>query len=418
MGGCVVLSTCRISGKTLHPVIDLGEMFISNFYPQRDEHAPRSPLRLGIGEESGLLQLMDSIERKPLYQKYWYRSGTNQTMRKQLGNVVDGILDWIRLRQGDVVLDIGCNDGTLLACYPQIPKLVTVGIDPAENLAEDARKHCQLHAASFFTKDTFLALTNGRKARVITSIAMFYGLEDPHRFVADVFDCLEDDGLWAMQLSYTPLMIIQNAFDNICHEHLEYYTLISLRYLLERHGLKVIDVEFNDVNAGSFRVIIAKESNRLNDAPLFLRDIGQYRYQSTLSYERELQLDNPAVYQDYMKRLEALKHSTLDLLHDLRQQGKRIMGYGASTKGNTLLQFYGLGPEIIDGIAERQPQKYGLFTAGSWIPVVSEEEMRRNKPDYLLVLPWHFINEFVAREQEFIHHGGHFIIPLPELQVI
>lgn len=414
----MIHSTCRISRKALQPVIDLGELYVSSFYPQRDDHAPRAPLRLGIGEESGLLQLMDSIEREPLYRKYWYRSGTNQTMRKQLSDVVDGILHWIRPRRGDVVLDIGCNDGTLLACYPQAFELIKVGIDPAENLALEAQKHCQHHATSFFTKDIFLSLTGGQKARIITCIAMFYGLEDPHRFVADLCDCLEDNGLWVMQLSYTPLMIIQNAFDNICHEHLEYYTLISLQYLLERHGLKVIDVEFNDVNAGSFRVVIAKEGNPLKDAPLFLRDIGQYRYHSTLTYERELQLDNPIVYRNYMKRLETLKHSTLDLLRDLRRQGKRIMGYGASTKGNTLLQFYGLGPEMIEGIAERQPQKYGLLTSGSWIPIVSEEEMRRSKPDYLLVLPWHFINEFIAREQAFIHHGGHFIIPLPELQVI
>jgi len=411
-------TTCRLSGKPLQPVIDLGDLYVSNFYPQRDERAPRAPLRLGIGEESGLLQLMDSVEREPLYRQYWYRSGTNQTMRRQLSAVVDGVLEWIRPRCGDVILDIGCNDGTLLACYPAALELVKVGIDPAENLATEAQKHCHYHAASFFTKDAFMALTGGRKARIITSIAMFYGLEDPHRFVADVCDCLEDDGLWVLQLSYTPLMIIQNAFDNICHEHLEYYTLISLQYLLERHGLKVLDVEFNDVNAGSFRVVITKESNPLKGAPLFLRDIGQYRYRSTLAYERELQLDNPGVYQDYMKRLHALKQSTLDLLGDLRRQGKKVMGYGASTKGNTLLQFYGLGPDMIEGIAERQPQKYGLLTAGSWIPIVSEDDMRRRKPDYLLVLPWHFMNEFIAREQPFIRGGGHFIIPLPELQVI
>ena len=411
-------ATCRLSGKSLRPVIDLGIFYISNFFSERDDSASRAPLRLGIGEESGLLQLMDSIDRAPLFKTYWYRSGTNNTMRKQLSDVVAYALNWARLRESDVVLDIGCNDGTLLNCYPAGIDIIKVGIDPAENLAEEARSCCRYHAVGFFSKDVFKSLVGGRKAKIITSIAMFYGLEDPHAFVSDLVECLADDGIWVLQLSYTPLMIIQNAFDNICHEHLEYYTLMSLNYLLQRHGLRVIDVDFNDTNAGSIRVVIAKESNPMKDAPLFLRDIGQYRCQATLTYEHKLQLDDPGVYLNYMKKLCALKQSTLEALRDIRRHGKSVMGYGASTKGNTLLQFYGLGPGLIDAIAERQAQKCGLLTPGSWIPIISEEEMRRRKPDYLLVLPWHFINEFLEREQEFLRRGGHFIIPLPELRIV
>lgn len=409
---------CRLSGKPLTEVIDLGDLYISNFYKSIDTNAPHAPLRIGIGKDSGLLQLMDSVERPPLYRQYWYRSGTNATMTRQLADVIAGFRTWIHLRNGDVVLDIGCNDGTLLSQLPSDLNLFRIGIDPAENLAELARPHCEAHTSDFFAKDRFMELSGGRKARVITSIAMFYGLEDPKTFVADIAECLADDGIWALQLSYTPLMIKQNAFDNICHEHIEYYTLLSLKYLLDPFDLEILDVEFNDTNSGSFRVMISKRGMGGRDATMFMRDIGQYRVQSTLDYERNQHFDQAQVYRDYMAHLKRLKAETLSLLHDLKARGKKVIGYGASTKGNTLLQFYGLGPDLVEAIAERQPQKYGLLTPGSWIPIISEDEMRKRKPDYLLVLPWHFMTEFLEREKAFLQSGGKFIIPLPKLQTI
>jgi hypothetical protein len=409
---------CKLSGKPLTEVINLGDLYVSNFCKTIDNNAPRAPLRIGIGEESGLLQLMDPVERSPLYQQYWYRSGTNATMTRQLNDVVTAFREWVRLKDGDVTLDIGCNDGTLMSLLPKNLDLFRIGIDPAENLAELARKNCEAHSTGFFSKDRFLELSNGRKARVITSIAMFYGVEDPASFVRDISECLADDGVWVLQLSYTPLMIKQIAFDNICHEHIQYYTLLSLKYLLDQFDFDILDVEFNDTNSGSFRVISCKKGQGNKFATMFMRDIGRYRVQSTLTYEKHQCFDEPQVYKDYMKHLNQLKAETLDLLTSLKKQGKKVLGYGASTKGNTLLQFYGLGPDLIEGIAERQPQKYGLLTAGSWIPIISEEEMRKQKPDYLFVLPWHFMTEFLDREQTFLKGGGKFIVPLPALQVI
>jgi hypothetical protein len=409
---------CKLSGKPLTQVIDLGDLYVSNFCKTVDENAPRAPLRIGIGEGSGLLQLMDPVNRPPLYEKYWYRSGTNTTMTRQLGDVVAGVREWVRLRSGDVMLDIGCNDGTLLSQLPQNLDLFRIGIDPAENLAELARNHCEAHSTGFFNKERFMELSGGRKARVITSIAMFYGVEDPKSFVQDIAACLADDGIWVLQLSYTPLMIKQNAFDNICHEHIQYYTLMSLKYLVDQFDLDILDVEFNDANSGSFRVIVCKKGQGGKHANMFLRDIGHYRVQSTLAYEKHQRFDEPQVYKDYMAKLNTLKADTLELLTRLKKQGRKVLGYGASTKGNTLLQFYGLGPDLIEAIAERQPQKYGLLTAGSWIPIISEEEMRKRKPDYLLVLPWHFMTEFIDRESAFLQGGGKFIIPLPEVQIV
>jgi len=339
-------------------------------------------------------------------------------MRKQLSDIVNVIPNWVRLKDGDIVLDIGCNDGTLLDLYPGDAKIVKVGIDPAANLADEGRLHCDFHACDYFSKDVFFSLTGGAKAKVITSIAMFYDLDDPHAFVKDILECLDDDGIWIIQTSYTPLMLAQNAFDNICHEHIEYYTLLSIDYLMKAHDLKIVDVELNDTNSGSFRLTIAKQSNELRQSNFFYKELGLYRFKSLLSYERELRLNEPDVYMEFFGRIEGLKRTTVELLKDLKKQGKSIYGYGASTKGNTLLQYYGIGPDLITAIAERQSQKVGLMTVGSWIPIVSEEEMRTANPDFLFVLPWHFINEFCDRERGFLKAGGKFIVPLPELQII
>jgi hypothetical protein len=410
--------TCRISGKKLKSVIDLGNLYVSNFYKDIDKNAPRSSLEIGIGEGSGLVQLMETPDQDFMYRQYWYKSGTNATMIGQLKDIVDVVPRWVRLKDGDTVLDIGCNDGTLISHYPKDIKLTKVGIDPAKNLAQFAVKHCDLHAADYFNKETFARLTGNKKAKVITSIAMFYDLEDPHKFVDDIVNSLDDSGIWMLQLSYTPLMIEQNAFDNICHEHIEYYTLLSMDYLFKAHDLKIIDVELNDVNSGSFRVVVAKKNNPLTETPLFYRDIGSFRYNSILVYERSKNFDSPDVYIKFMKKINKLKEQTNELFAKIAKEGKTVYGYGASTKGNTLLQYYGLGPKQIKAIAERQSQKYGLVTAGSWIPIISEEDVRKAKPDYLFILPWHFMNEFVKRENEYLKNGGKFIIPLPELQII
>ena len=411
-------TNCRISGKPLTMVADLGNLYVSGFFKEVTPDAPRAPLSLGLGEESGLLQLFDTVDPNTLYKHYWYRSGTNATMTQQLKDITETIPRWIKLKDDDIVLDIGCNDGTLLNQYPQDVNVVKVGIDPAENLAELGRLRCDLHATDYFTRDTYLSLTGGKRAKVITSLAMFYDLDDPHRFVEDIGHCLDDDGIWIVQLSYTPLMLKQNAFDNICHEHLEYYTLLSMDYLLKQHGFNVLDVELNNTNSGSFILAIAKNANLVNEAAVFDKDIGEYRYRSLMSYEKQLHLDEPQAYHDFMKRIDILRSKTVDFLKKLARDGKTVFGYGASTKGNTLLQYYGIRPDLVKCIAERQQQKFGLLTAGSWIPIVSEEDMRKSRPDFLFVLPWHFLNYFCLRERDYLNSGGKFIVPLPELMVI
>ena len=258
-----------------------------------------------------------------------------------------------------------------------------------------------------------------QKANIITCIAMFYDLDEPLEFLNDVYKVLDKDGLFVVQMSYTPLMIKQMAFDNICHEHVYYWALQSMQKLLNLAKLKVVDVQLNDANGGSFRLYIKKiesDINSFSSAPY--RDICKVRIDSLLSWEKNLKLDEEKIWKDFYKSINALKEETVHFLKKEKSKGKIICGYGASTKGNTLLQYFGIDNKIIDAIAERSPYKYGLKTIGTNIPIKSEDEVRKMNPDYFFVLPWHFISDFVKREDEFLSKGGKFIVPLPYPKII
>ena len=271
----------------------------------------------------------------------------------------------------------------------------------------------------FFSADAYRSTEYGHiKPKIITSIAMFYDLDDPWPFVNDIKDILDDDGLWVMQLSYTPLMIEQLAFDNICHEHICYYSLSSIKYMMDRAGFDIVDCTLNDTNGGSFRVFLMKKgADKTKFRNQQQRDVATFRVNSILEYEKSLNLNDPQVYVDFYNKICDLKEKTVSFIKEERKKGKTIWGYGASTKGNTLLQWYGLSSSDIDYIAEKSEFKFGLKTAGTNIPICSEGEMRDAQPDYLLILPWHFITEFAQREQSYIDGGGKFIVPCPKFVV-
>lgn len=411
---------CRISGEPLIELFSLGDLHVSDFLPL--DARPRSekvPLTLCLAPTSGLVQLAHTTPSEHMYQNYWYRSGTNESMVEELRQIATSTARLMSLGLNDVFVDIACNDGTLLSFID--PSITRVGFDPAKNTYEEADKR----RFDLFVNDYFSAVAykeagfGAKKAKIITTIAMFYDLEDPHSFVKDVEEILDDNGLWVVQMSYLPLMLKQLAFDNICHEHLEYYSLQSFKYLLDQHDLQIVDCQLNDVNGGSFRVYIRKNSadpSTFATAPY--RDVAHFRVQSTLAYEDMLGLKNPQTYIDFHKKASALRDQTLAFMKAEKAKGKKIWAYGASTKGNTLLQWYGIDHTLVDGIAERQPMKYGLKTVGSNISIASDEDMRRANPDYLLVLPWHFIESFVRREREFLERGGKFILPCPYFEII
>jgi len=341
-------------------------------------------------------------------------------MRDALADIATKCESLICLKPRDTVLDIGCNDGTLLASYTT-PGIYRVGFDPAANLATVSRKVADKVVADFFTAETYSgeAQLRARRVKIATSIAMFYDLEEPGRFVSDVRQVLDPEGLWVIEMRYLPLMLEQNAFDNICHEHLEYYSLQSLQQLLGMYDMRVVDVETNDVNGGSFRVYIRSTSAR---DELFgdgvYRKLAADRVTKMLEHEEKAGLGRIETYREFVARVERIKELVVRFIRQEKDRGKVIYVYGPGTKGNTILQYFGLDNSLITAAAERNSDKWGLMTVGTHIPIVSEEEARAAEPDYLLVLPWHFIKEFKEREKDFLARGGRFIVPLPEFTLI
>lgn len=412
-------------------LFSLGKLYPSDFLkPGEEPRCPPVEMKL-MQDENGLVRLEKTAPAAAMYGRYWYRSGINATMRMELQDIVDSIVkvygNAIDLSANEIWLDIACNDGTLLSKVPQ--GMWTIGIDPADDsYKKEAENHGHI-IQDYFSAEVFKkhVILSDVKVKVITSIAMFYDLEDPVTFIKDVHEVLHDDGLWVMQLSYTPLMLQQLAFDNICHEHIYYYDLMNLAALLETNGFKVMDCQLNDVNGGSFRLYIMKaeaDFSKFRTQPY--RDVCQYRMNSILSHEDQTDAYQRPDYdeivfqkwKEFFQRIKKLKKQTVDFITKAKSEGKTIWGYGASTKGNTLLQYFGLDNTLIDGIAERSEYKFGLRTVGTNIPIFSEADMRKAKPDYLLVLPWHFINEFVEREKDFLNAGGKFIVPCPKFQII
>jgi 2-polyprenyl-3-methyl-5-hydroxy-6-metoxy-1,4-benzoquinol methylase len=406
--------------KFTKKLFSLGDLYVSDFINvDTDARAGKHDMTLVIDERYGAARLEKCTPIHSMFGKYWYRSGINQTMRTELKGIVDSVTSVQKLNEGDLWLDIACNDGTLLSFVPDgIKKL---GIDPAEDsFKEESSKIADDIVQDFFTLENYKkSKFKKKKAKVVTCIAMFYDLDEPVDFLKDVSKVMDDDGLFVIQMSYTPLMIKQLAFDNICHEHVYYWGLASMEKLLKKAGLKIVDCQVNDVNGGSFRIYIKKKKSAVTSfATAPYRDVCNVRVESLLKWEKGLKLDKEEIWLDLFNRIEALKKETVDFIKAEKAKGKVICGYGASTKGNTLLQYFGLDNTLIDAIAERSPYKFGLKTIGTNIPIKSEEEVRAMNPDYMLVLPWHFIAEFVKREDEFLSKGGKFIVPCPTFEII
>jgi SAM-dependent methyltransferase len=413
-------TTCRVCDGLVEPILTLGEQYVSNFLTPEQPDGLKAPLELVLCCRCRLLQLKHTVPADSMYQNYWYRSGTNQSMQNALADISRRAEGLIHLREGDSVLDIGCNDGTLLSSY-RTPGVYKIGFDPAQNLAIFSRKAANNVVVGFFEADAFLADQDlqSHRPKVVTSIAMFYDLEEPRKFVADIKRIMHPDGLWIVQMSYLPLMLKQNDFGNICHEHLEYYSLHSFEYLLDLHEFELVDVELNDVNGGSFRAYIR---NRTADETAFADDSYRQQALDRLRMLREkeagMELDKIGPYREFADRVQQIKQDVSGFVKDQVERKKKVYVYGASTKGNTMLQYFGLDSSLIGAAAERNPDKWGKVTVGTRIPIVSEAEARAAKPDYFLVLPWHFVSEFTARESDYLSSTGRFIVPLPQFTLI
>jgi len=406
-----VRTKCRIcaSNNLLH-VLSVGEQSLTGVFPHtKEEKVSAGPLDLNWCSDCGLLQMKQSYQLDEMYgDNYGYRSGLNASMVSHLTNKIRMLELFAKVSETDLVIDIGSNDATSLKAYTVNCK--KVGIDPT-GIKFKKYYTADIDLIPFFFSDLgFMERYDDRKAKIITSIAMFYDLENPSHFVNCVRNILADDGIWHFEQSYMPSMLRSNAYDAICHEHLEFYSFKVIKDLVDKCGMRVVDVQMNAVNGGSIAVTACKK-----DAP----------YKSNtpiiewmLRQEDNLQLDNPKPYRDFEVKVYQHRKHLLDLINALISDGKTIFGYGASTKGNVLLQFCGLTNKHIPYIADVNTDKFGCFTPGTHIPIISEEEARAMNPDYFLVFPWHFKHNILEREQAFIKKGGKFIFPLPEIEIV
>jgi SAM-dependent methyltransferase len=402
-------------------LLELGDHYVSDFVKDEKEVEGRQKfsLDLYLDDELGAPRLKGLAPPESMWGKYWYRSGINTSMTLELQGIVKEITSRVKLKADDIWLDIACNDGTLLKNIPS--KVKAIGIDPCDDTFYEESSQFAEVIQDYFSRDAWNQTTVAdKKAKVITCIAMFYDLDNPHPFVQDMYNILDDDGVVVLQLSYTPLMVKQMAFDNICHEHVYYYDLKSMNKLFSQHGFKVVDCSLNDTNGGSFRIYFQKEiAKPTSFATAPLRDVCNYRIETILNYEKNcLDISDPLTWKVFSQRLDYLKYQVTSFVRDQVSTGKKVYGYGASTKGNTLLQYFGLDHTMITAIAERSPYKFGYKTIGTNIPIISEDEMRQANPDFALVLPWHFISEFVEREKSFLDSGGTFVVPCPEFELI
>jgi len=403
-------TTCRIcADRRLKTVLSLGELYINDFV-EPGKPVEKAPLELTRCLGCSLLQLRHTAPQELLYVRYyWYRSGVTDTMRVALRNITARIESYFHLKAGDVVVDLGSNDGTLIRSY-QVPGLIRVGVEPARNLAASGREGCDVFIDDFWSYERYQRHV-GRPARVITAIGMFYDMEDPNTFIADAARALAADGVFIAQLMCLRNMIDLCDVGNIGHEHLEYYSFAALEYLFARHDLEVFDCELNAVNGGSYRVFVRHRGASVTG------DAGATARVAAIR-EAESNLQDEGIYDRFRARIESNREACVNFIRRAVAAGKRVWIYGASTKGNTILQYYGLDHTLIEGASDRSPEKWGKYTVGTMIPIFSEEEARARQPDYFLVMPYAFIDEFYAREKAWRQAGGTFLLPLPEFKVL
>ena len=405
------ITQCRLcDGSRLVNVLDLGEQALTGIFPKSKEgEVPVGPLQLCKCADCDLVQLRHNYDLGKLYgETYGYRSGLNQSMVRHLHQKVEKIRSRVPLGSDDLVVDIGSNDSTLLQAYPK--ELTLVGVDPSgPKFKQYYPAHVRL-IPDFFSAGLLEQFYPGKRAKVITSIAMFYDLEHPQDFVNEIARVLDDEGVWVFEQSYLAFMLDTHSYDTVCHEHVEYYALHQIKRMLDRAELKIVDIEFNDINGGSFSVTAAKKSASHAAADALIA--------RTLEDEQQRGLGSVETYTRFGQRIVDHREKLLSLLGELNRQGKKVIGYGASTKGNVLIQYCGLNADLIPCIAEVNPDKFGAYTPGSRIPIVSEAEARAMRPDYFLVFPWHFRTGILQREQAFLQSGGKFIFPLPKIDIV
>ena len=405
------IDSCRVSKeKDLVTFLNLGNQKLTGVFPKPEENLESGPLELVWSPSSYLVQLKHTFEPTEMYgSNYGYRSGLNNSMVQHLVNKAKYLIELSELKPGDVVVDIGSNDCTTLKAFP--PDVKRIGIDPTIKKFSQYYPDDISYVADFFSEDSYRSIEKNKNAKLVMSIACFYDLEDPISFVRDIYSILDDDGLWHFEQAYLLSTLRSLSYDTACHEHIEYYSMLSVQNILKHAGMKIVDVTLNDINGGSFAVTACKDTNKsikVNHAVI----------NWLIDEEYKMGLHTVKPYFEFAQRTYEHRDSLIHLIHSLRAEGKTIYGYGASTKGNVLLQWCGFTSDDIVAIGEVNPDKFGCITPGTNIPIISEQEVKDMKPDYMMVLPWHFKNGIIEREKDYLNSGGKFIFPLPYIQII
>ena len=404
------INKCRsCKNSDLSFAFSLGNQYLTGVFPKNyNEKISKGNLSLVFCKKCKLLQLENSFNSDEMYgDNYGYMSSLNKSMFNHLKYKVKKLLRKIQLKSNDTVIDIGSNDGTFLSFFSK--KLNLVGVDPTiKKFSKFYRKDIKRYA-NFFTYE-ILKEKIKKKAKLITSIAMFYDLEDPIKFARDVNALLDNNGIWHLELSYMPSMLKNISYDTICHEHLEYYSLTSIKYILDKSNFKIIDIEFNEINGGSFALTVAKKKSSHKEENKMVSWL--------LAKERLLKVNELSTFKNFFHQCEIQKKILRNLLINLKSTGKKVYGYGASTKGNVILQFCNIDKKLLKNIGEVNPYKYNSYTPGTKIKIISESKLKKLKPDYLLVLPWHFKDFILNKEKDYLNKGIKFIFPLPDIEII
>jgi len=390
------IKKCRVCGsRKLTSILSLGNLYVSTFLKKKDEKAIKAPLELVYCENCTLLQLKHTAPQELMYSRhYWYCSGINPVIRDDLKEITKAARKLVKTKKGDIVLDIGANDGTLLKYYPK--DLIRVGCEPANNLIKRLKSVTSFVIHDFWNCNIWQRKFKNKKAKIITAIGMFYDMEDPNQFIRDSANVLDKNGVFIAQLMCLRPMLEKNDIGNICHEHLEYYSFSSLKHLFERNGLEIFKIEENNINGGSYRIF------------------ARHYKKGSINFKENITKKD---YQEFHKRIKKNKEDCLNFINEKVEEGKNIYVYGASTKGNTILQYYNLNNKLIKGAADKSPEKWGKYTVGTLIPIIAEAAARR-VADYFLVLPWAFFNLFYKKEKKWLDKGGKFIVPLPNFKVV
>ena len=405
------ISKCRCcKSKKLKKFLDFGKMSLTTEFPKSSNSSKKIPMELIICSNCKLFQLRHNYELKKLYNEdYGYKSGINKSMHSHLEDIAKQVEKKVILKNKDIILDIASNDGTLLKKYKN-RKVIKFGIDPTIKKFQKYYPKNYLKFPGFFEKNIYNKITNYKKSKIITSIAVFYDLQNPVKFIKDIKSILDNEGIWVLEQSYFPLLIKNNAYDSICHEHLSYFMHKQLNFLLKKEKLKIIDVSFNNMNGGSVRFFISHQDSQYK--------VDSKNLSKVLNIENKIFSNFNKTKNQFRKNIINSKKKLIFLINKLNKKNKIIHIYGASTKGNVIIQFCGLTKKMIPYAVERNPEKFGRYTPGSFIPIISEKRSRALNPDFFLVMPWHFKKEIVSREKLFLNKGGKLIFPLPNIQMV